>query len=802
MKNTRVEVLDILTEWCTSTCTPQFIFWLSGMAGTGKSAIMKTLCDRLVDLGILGACFFVSRTASERRNPQNIIRSLAYQLARFLPQFRETLCQSLREDPDIVEQSMTNLVKNLLEHPLFSSLNFLNRVVVLVIDGLDECDKDRDGLEGGNLLSALSAMMHNICPNVKIVITSRPETSIEQAFSAIDSCSFRLHQIESAKVRRDIQFYLETCLREIAEQRQIPNGDTWPSHSDKMALLDRSGGLFIYATTIIKYIGNPRFSPIQRLKSILSCNSQVKGSLVYGDLHTLYIQILKAALGPDLEDQEILKERIHQALGVLLALCAPLSIQEMAKLLIVTENELRRDLEALSSVVLVPEKGSNDLIQIFHASFADFLLSTVHCPPTFRIALEEFHGRLAVRCIQLQMDHVIAGAEDHTSSTTDDSHLTVHSYASKYHRYHVDLSSGKLLESAIGLRRCMLHICGLDHPLRGRYVYELAFIVFHRYKKTGEISSLEEAIDLNRQLLELPSPGYLPRGHCLAALGHGLHTLFLRKGERNLLSDAVSYLREAAELWPPGHASRGYTLIHLGSALKDQFEQTGDISALSESVDFLREALELRPPGHPYRNFALVNLAVSMQALYRLTGSTNLIDEAIYYHREALELRPPGHPFRASSLNHLACALRSRAENDGRDNLLHEAVHFHREGLELRPPGTVGRDILLDELGYTLFITYEKTFDANFLDEAICLYREALELFPLGSVHRSVVLDHLATALRELSRLRRSTNTMEEAIRLHQEAIQALGGEHPNRKNYENNLAITYRMGNGAKEQK
>jgi hypothetical protein len=57
------------------------IYWLSGLAGIGKSTIAKTVADRAEGRGMLGASFFFSRGDEPLRNPQLVFPTLAFQLA-------------------------------------------------------------------------------------------------------------------------------------------------------------------------------------------------------------------------------------------------------------------------------------------------------------------------------------------------------------------------------------------------------------------------------------------------------------------------------------------------------------------------------------------------------------------------------------------------------------------------------------------------------------------------------------------------------------------------------------------------
>jgi gluconate kinase len=66
------------------------VFWLNGLAGTGKSTIAQTIAERVFAEGQLGASFFCSRDVEDRSslqlqsNPDVVYESLQDQMQKFL----------------------------------------------------------------------------------------------------------------------------------------------------------------------------------------------------------------------------------------------------------------------------------------------------------------------------------------------------------------------------------------------------------------------------------------------------------------------------------------------------------------------------------------------------------------------------------------------------------------------------------------------------------------------------------------------------------------------------------------------
>jgi Fe-S cluster assembly ATPase SufC len=83
--NTRVAVLDDIMKWVESEAEDDFIMWLFGPAGAGKSAIGKKIAELAVERGLLIGTFFFSRTSPTRNTKDRLIATLAYQMTVSIP---------------------------------------------------------------------------------------------------------------------------------------------------------------------------------------------------------------------------------------------------------------------------------------------------------------------------------------------------------------------------------------------------------------------------------------------------------------------------------------------------------------------------------------------------------------------------------------------------------------------------------------------------------------------------------------------------------------------------------------------
>jgi len=116
MKGTRRDVLVQLERWSRDG-EDKHVFWLNGLAGTGKSTIAQTFAEMCFTDGKLGASFFCSRDFEERSNLRSIFPTLAFQLAHRFPQFRRELLPVLMKNPDVGRETLCSQMEKLIVGP-------------------------------------------------------------------------------------------------------------------------------------------------------------------------------------------------------------------------------------------------------------------------------------------------------------------------------------------------------------------------------------------------------------------------------------------------------------------------------------------------------------------------------------------------------------------------------------------------------------------------------------------------------------------------------------------------------------
>ena len=410
---TRGDVLQQLNNWLEDAQC-QRIFWLNGLAGTGKSTIAQTFAEITFAEGKLGASFFCSRDFEDRSNLRAIFPTLAFQLAYQYPLFREELLQVLRDNPGIGRQSLCSQLENVIVGPFKAT----QISTLIIIDAPDEC---KDEEPASAILSILSRYVDEI-PDVKFFITGRPEPRIRSGFrlEVLRPITevLKLHNVERSSVDSDIKLFLRTHFTEIVKHRSHCNlTEDWPSPSDIDTLCVKVAGLFIYASTVVKFVASWHFQPEKRLALIISLpqNTTHEGKL---GLDLLYTQILAQAFHDvDPDDQEPY-QHFRSVTGAVLLVFNPLSMRSLSDLLIDfdTPSDISNALSSLHSLLLIPDK-EEDPIRTFHKSFPDFIMDPGRCKDKqFFVDSSVHHRKILLSCIGLMGERLkrnICNLDDH-----------------------------------------------------------------------------------------------------------------------------------------------------------------------------------------------------------------------------------------------------------------------------------------------------------------------------------------------------------------------------------------------------
>ncbi|KAG9035105.1 hypothetical protein FS837_002033, partial [Tulasnella sp. UAMH 9824] len=402
-QGTRNSILQEISAWIDDPSAPP-IFWLSGMAGIGKSAIAHTIAEQEDQKRRLGASFFFSRGEADRRNPHLVYPTIAFQLAGFDNSLRGTIIQALEQDADIGHAMMQKQFEQLILGPL-AQFEGTAKTIVFVLDALDECSPASGAIEIlARWALGLPKISGQVGVMVKVLITSRPELHIHDQFNYSSlrriSHSFILHDIEKSLVKADIQLFLTGHLADIATIHGV--AQPWPTVAEVSALASSSDNLFIFASTTVNFIRGAKSgrSLQHRLDQLLRPDPSLKTS-AFAQLDALYLHVLETAENDLEETLPNAKETFRLVLETIVLLLDPLSPTSLAGLLSLHPHGVITSIQDLRSLLVIPPNlDSVEPIRLFHPSFYDFMTTTGRDSGSFFVPITDGHARLAKLCLK------------------------------------------------------------------------------------------------------------------------------------------------------------------------------------------------------------------------------------------------------------------------------------------------------------------------------------------------------------------------------------------------------------------
>ncbi|KAF5310528.1 hypothetical protein D9619_007690 [Psilocybe cf. subviscida] len=389
------------------------LYWLHGPAGVGKSALAQSLYLSLKSEGDHAASFFFSRTSPGRNNGDQLIVTLAYQLASNIPALQRFMSNAVKTNPAVLTASNAVQMQTLIIDPInkwhkrykWSVRQRVHQIVninkklhprVILVDGLDECnnpDVQRD------IILCIGSAVHQISIPLRFVITGRPELHI----LATLELDLHFHDLTKGTVTKldlgndkDTDAQITTFLVEkFAEIRRVhPSRDSlprqWPRPDQIEQLVSKSSKGFSYPETVIRYIKMCNNRPDVCLERILGLSSIPTFDKPYEPLDSLYHHIFESV-------PEVNKSSVHNIFHFLVL---PRTWNGAVTTSRTTEmhfdympGHVQHVLRGLRCLVAFTRDGC---IKVLHASLADFLLDQSRSGPLW-IDVSNAHAAIAAR---------------------------------------------------------------------------------------------------------------------------------------------------------------------------------------------------------------------------------------------------------------------------------------------------------------------------------------------------------------------------------------------------------------------
>ena len=335
----RAWVFGEIDRWLQDTNASR-VFWIMGGPGVGKTAISSYLAAHRPEIAALHFCRYDN---VQKRDPRRAIMSIAYQLSTQLQDYEERL-RHVNMD-DIQGLDARTLFDHLILQPFNANYPDPGRKVVILIDALDEATAD-----GKNELASLISTMFNLAPKwLRLIVTSRPSPEIMAPLQTYKPFTI---DISDPRNFEDIKAYLE---------RELGHVKSAVKPQDIEAIVEKSGGLFLYAEWIVAEISKGHLS-LDRPEEFPH------------NLGGIYLKLFERQI-PDVQEWENI---IAPALDVIAAAQEPLSIDLLATIFkwnVRDKHKFQRELGTLFTY----DHG----IQPFHKSVMDWLLDETKQDPYF-----------------------------------------------------------------------------------------------------------------------------------------------------------------------------------------------------------------------------------------------------------------------------------------------------------------------------------------------------------------------------------------------------------------------------------
>lgn len=410
LQNTRVDLLLRIHEWANNPDAKP-LFWLNGMAGTGKSTISRTIARQFAQSEQLSGSFFFKRGEADRGSLSKFFTTIAAQLAERHPIIAPHIRSAVDANPYVAGKAAQDQFDKLILQPLGNIPPNTWRMtsLVFVIDALDECDEDKDIKLIINLFSRTKELQ---LPKLRFLITSRPELPIRLGFNAVEGTyqDLILHEIPHDIIEHDIAAFLEYELSKINKEfnssvsadRQLPSD--WPGTEKMQILVEMAIPLFIFAATVCRFLADRRGgrSPSEKLQTVLQLQTRSQKS----KLDATYLPILANLIdGLHGEDKDFTLRQFRDIVGPIVILASPLSTLALARILNVSKDSVYSQLDMLHSVLSIPVSPQSP-VRLLHLSFREFLVDPEKRENPFWVDEKDTHKKMATNCLRVMNEHL------------------------------------------------------------------------------------------------------------------------------------------------------------------------------------------------------------------------------------------------------------------------------------------------------------------------------------------------------------------------------------------------------------
>ncbi|KDQ16947.1 hypothetical protein BOTBODRAFT_221042 [Botryobasidium botryosum FD-172 SS1] len=780
--DTRKALIEEIMDWIrgASASGGAEILCLTGVAGSGKTAIAHTVAQRCYEEGILASSFFFNREFEERNRPDKLLSTMARDLARH-PDICNHLSSVLEADQSLATASLSRQFTPLVAEPCRRHT-------------FDKSTIFRDDYP-------------KLPRAFRLFATSRDIPHIDIYLSRCAHIRLRTIDLDAGVNLDDLSTYIHWRFGEMAEKLGL--GPNWPDPGLENSFISRSQGLFQWAMAVFQALERA-YDPAAVLEVLLAGSHM--GLSPEEKMDEIYSKILQAYEWNDLG----FKRDYDLIMGAILAAKSPLSASALQALhpRVLNVSRLLSRLGAL----LTGWKHPSQPVRILHLSLRDFLTARAPSSVPFYIREKDHSRRLGVLCLAYLNDNLnpntpgVGYLESGSPGIPAVSKNQISEelwYACEFWTTHVLESEApspaeivKLLRDFLSIRLISwMEVCASVGTFKGfqrirtwtqsafaedivsmsdelyrrlgNALVNISYRLFYMDRREEALLAIQEAVELYRHLAE-GKPISSNDNNILASCINSLARCLSALGQRE---DALAVIREAVGLRRQLTQDRPAKFIpDLATSLNDLSAYLSNLGQREEALAAIREAVDLRRPlAHDRPAKFIPDLATSLKNLAHCLSSLGQREEALAAIREAVDLRRQlAHdlpatfdPKLASALSDLSTSLSDLGQREDALAATREAVDLRRQ-LALDRPVTFNPDLASSLNNLSMDLS-----DLGQREDALAAIREAVGLRRQLAQDRPVVFNPgLAMSLRNLSLCLSDLDHRGEALAAAKESVE------------------------------
>ena len=386
---TRKRVLNEIEEWVRTNSDTENCWWITGRPAVGKSTIGAKVAKVFEDEKSLYAQYFITRNVAVTTDLDNILPTMAQQIAEKSPLAALAIQEKLETSPfNNYKKFSERQAEALFLEPLRAIAQYAPKVVV-VIDGVDELANAEPSVLS-RVTSVLCGVISDLPANVKVLIFSRADHWI------IAKIPLHIKRLDLAikDSEDDVERLVRAKLRDLAE---VYMWNDWPTEAEVSLLCQLAAGHLGLAATALRWIA----SEIQH-RGRARRDEVIKevSRLGMGEIDDLYAFILDSILPLQDPARKRYLEGLKTVLGCWMVLQEPLDIGSISTLLSLDDFDVPHCMKLISSLIVDgTESVTERTVPQVHKSVLNYLVSS-RSHPDLRINPIEYHHALTTICFE------------------------------------------------------------------------------------------------------------------------------------------------------------------------------------------------------------------------------------------------------------------------------------------------------------------------------------------------------------------------------------------------------------------